>query len=121
MPSTADESVAFEPRVVTRQYTYRNGRNDVVYLTPYPVEGPVCVRDNTGTRVWMFMYAHFVFCWAEDASRVHISHGSLAGAKMPLWTDVEISGRWSGQVLAGFARAWTAGHLARFHGRRPEE
>ncbi|WP_284744023.1 hypothetical protein [Amycolatopsis sp. RTGN1] len=60
------------------------------------------------------MYAHFVFCWAEGASLVHVSHGTLAGPKMTLWTDVRIAGRWSGVVLADFGQAWVAAHLAKF-------
>ncbi|MEV6871901.1 hypothetical protein [Amycolatopsis sp. NPDC051128] len=62
----------------------------------------------------MYMYAHFVFCWAEGASCVHVSHGTLAGPRMTLWTDVKIAGRWSGVVLAEFGRSWALAHLARF-------
>lgn len=64
----------------------------------------------------MYMYAHFVFCWAEGASYVHVSHGTLAGPRMTLWGDVRIPGRWSGTVLAEFGRAWVVDHLAKFAG-----
>jgi transcriptional regulator with XRE-family HTH domain len=43
-----------------------------------------------------------------------LGHGTLAGPKMALWTDVKIAGRWSGVVLADFGRTWAAAHLARF-------
>ncbi|WP_236005457.1 hypothetical protein [Amycolatopsis pittospori] len=54
----------------------------------------------------MFMYAHFVFTWAEGAVDVQVSHGTLAGPKMPLWQGVKISSSWSGPALAEFGKAW---------------
>lgn len=86
------------------------------YRAPYPAEGPTEAQAASGAKVWMYMYAHFVFCWAEGASVVHVGHGTLAGPKMGLWNDVRISGRWSGVVLAEFGRAWVAEHLAKFAG-----
>jgi hypothetical protein len=89
-------------------------RTQIFYQAPYPTEGPAEATDASGRRAWMYMYAHFVFCWAEGASLVHVSHGTLAGPKMTLWTDVRIAGRWSGVVLAEFGRAWVTTHLAKF-------
>jgi hypothetical protein len=89
-------------------------RTQVFYRAPYPTEGPVEAADASGHEVWLYMYAHFVFCWAEGASHVHVSHGTLAGPKMTLWTDVKIAGRWSGVVLADFGRAWVTAHLGKF-------
>ncbi len=62
----------------------------------------------------MYMYAHFVFRWPEGATQLHVSHGTLTGPKMTLWTDIKVAGRWSGAVLADFARTWATAHLAKF-------
>ncbi|MEC3980263.1 hypothetical protein [Amycolatopsis sp. H20-H5] len=102
------------PEIAEQDFTYRNGRTEVIFTAPYPTEGPVCARDAAGRQVLMFMYAHFVFCWAEGAACVHVGHGTLGGARATLWTDVKISGKWCGAVLAAFGQAWTRAHLARF-------
>ena len=101
------------PGMVVDEFRCGN-RSQTFYRAPYPTEGPVETMDASGHRAWMYMYAHFVFCWAEGASAVHVGHGTLTGATMTLWTDVSISGRWSGVVLAEFGRAWVAAHLAKF-------
>jgi hypothetical protein len=101
------------PGLVAEEFRF-GARTQTFYRAPYPAEGPVEVTNPSGRRAWMYMYAHFVFCWAEGASLVHVSHGTLAGPKMTLWTDVAIAGRWSGAVLAEFGRAWVIAHLAKF-------
>jgi hypothetical protein len=102
------------PEVVAEEFTYRNGRTEVIFTAPYPTEGPVCDRDESGRRVLMFMYAHFVFCWTEGAAFVHVSHGTLGGSRMTLWPDVKIAGTWSGAALAAFGQRWKREQQARF-------
>ncbi len=94
------------PGVTSQEFIYRNGRKQVIYSAPYPSEGPILVRDTLGRQAYMFMYAHFVFTWAEGAVDVQVSHGTLAGPKMPLWQGVKISSSWSGPALAEFGKAW---------------
>ena len=89
-------------------------RVQTFYRAPYPTEGPTETTDPAGRKLWMYMYAHFVFCWPEGATQLHVSHGTLAGPKMTLWTDIRIAGRWSGVVLAEFGRTWVIAHLAKF-------
>jgi len=101
------------PGLVPEEFRF-GARAQTFYRAPYPTEGPVEATDASHRRVWLYMYAHFVFCWPEGASHVHVSHGTLAGPKMTLWTDVRIAGCWSGTVLAEFARSWVTAHLAKF-------
>ena len=101
------------PGLAPEEFAYNN-RTQTFYRAPYPSEGPVEATDRAGRRNWMYMYAHFVFCWTEGASTVHVSHGTLAGPRMTLWTDVRIAGHWSGTVLADFGRDWVSKHLAKF-------
>lgn len=103
------------PGFVPEEFHF-GGRTQTFYRAPYPAEGPTEARDVSGRRVWLYMYAHFVFSWPEGASNVHVGHGTLEGPKMTLWTDVRIAGRWSGTVLAEFGRAWVTEHLAKFSG-----
>jgi hypothetical protein len=102
------------PGVRAETYTYRSGRTETIFKTAYATEGPTLIADRTGREAWVFMYAHFVFCWVEGAALVQVSHGSLCGPKMPLWDDIKIAGKWSGPALAGFGKGWALGHLARF-------
>ncbi|MEV4147872.1 hypothetical protein AB0J40_29685 [Amycolatopsis sp. NPDC049691] len=101
------------PGFVPEEFQF-GARSQIFYKAPYPAEGPVEAKDASGRRMWMYMYAHFVFQWSEGASSVHIGHGTLAGSKMSLWTDVRIAGSWSGAVLADFGRDWVSKHLAKF-------
>ncbi|ANN21753.1 hypothetical protein SD37_14060 [Amycolatopsis orientalis] len=103
------------PGVTAQEITYRNGRKQVIYTAPYVSEGPVLVRDLLGRQAWMFMYAHFVFAWAEGAVQVQVSHGTLNGPKMLLWKGVSISAFWSGPALAEFGQAWAVEQMT---GRR---
>lgn len=106
------------PGLVPEEFRFGT-RTQVFYSAPYPAEGPVHTTDSRGRAVWLYMYAHFVFCWAEGASQVLVSHGTLAGPRMTLWTDVKIAGRWSGVVLADFGRAWATEHLGKYAKGRP--
>ncbi|GAB3152194.1 hypothetical protein GCM10027258_52710 [Amycolatopsis stemonae] len=101
------------PGLTPEGFTCGNRTHDF-YRAPYPSEGPVKATDRTGRRSWMYMYAHFVFSWTEGASTVHVSHGTLNGPKITLWTDIRIAGCWSGTVLADFGRDWVIKHLAKF-------
>lgn len=100
--------------VKVEEFVYRSGKTEVVFMAPYPSEGPMLVMDGNGHQVWMFMYAHFVFSWPRGAVRVKVSHGTLAGPRMALYTNVKINAYWSGPALAEFGRAWARDHLARF-------
>ncbi|ONF64192.1 hypothetical protein AVR91_0231350 [Amycolatopsis keratiniphila subsp. keratiniphila] len=100
------EPLMLPPGVTAQEISYRNGRRQVIYTAPYQSEGPVLVRDAMGRQAWMFMYAHFVFTWVEGAVRVQVSHGTLSGPKMPLWSGIRIPAYWSGPALAEFGRAW---------------
>ncbi|WYW14281.1 hypothetical protein LCL61_01805 [Amycolatopsis coloradensis] len=100
------EPLMLPPGVTAQEVSYRNGRKQVIYTAPYPSEGPVLVRDGMGRQAWMFMYAHFVFTWVEGAVRVQVSHGTLSGPKMPLWSGIGIPAYWSAPALAEFGKAW---------------
>lgn len=105
------DHIALPPGVKAEEFDYRNGKKQIIYTAPYPSEGPVFVRDTLGRPAWMFMYAHFVFTWAEGAVHVQVSHGTLSGTKMPLWKGVKISASWSGPVLAEFGAKWALEQL----------
>lgn len=101
------------PGVVARTFTYRSGRTETIYISPFPTEGPIKVTDADGHVAWMFMYAHFVFTWLDGASHVAIAHGTIAGNRIAIWSDIAIRGRWSAHVLSEFGRRWVQEQLDR--------
>lgn len=101
------------PDVVAEQFALENGKKITVYRCPYPSEGPVCLRSPQQPAVLRYMYAHFVFTWAEGSSRLDIGHGTIERSA-PMWKDQPISGEWSANSLARFGYSWTVRHLRKY-------
>jgi hypothetical protein len=93
-----------------------SGRKITVYRCPFPVEGPVEAVGSGGRPELRFMYAHFVFTWAQGSPTVDVGHGTVRDHH-PLWADQPVAGVWCGRVLVRFGRVWTRSHLSRFTAR----
>lgn len=65
------------PGVRAETFTYSNGQKTTVYRAPYESDGPRLVAEN-GSRVLYYMYAAYVFRWAEGTSQLDIGHGSIS-------------------------------------------
>lgn len=92
------------PGVRAETFTYANGRQTTIFRAPYESDGPRLVVEN-GRLVLYYVFAAYVFSWAEGTSQLHIGHGSIK-QHMGLHADVTITGRWSPGVLAEFGQEW---------------
>lgn len=103
--------------VRAQSFTYARGQTVTVYRAPVAIEGPTQFRDERGRLVWVFLYAHFVFAWAEGAATVDISHGHLpghpTGDRLVRYRGIPIEGRWCADTLARFGRAWATDPINR--------
>ncbi|WP_246257319.1 hypothetical protein [Amycolatopsis anabasis] len=102
------------PGGVPETFTDSKGREHLVYRAPLPSEGPVEAVTRSGRRVWLYMFAHFVFSWEENTHRLTIAHGTIQGPRMLLWQGIPIDEHWSAGGLSRFGRAWVGEHLAKF-------
>lgn len=100
------------PGVRAEKFTNAHGQETTIYRAPYESDGPRLVAEN-GSRVLYYMYAAYVFRWAEGTSQLDIGHGSISD-HMGLHQGITITGRWSPSVLAEFGQQWAVTELRRY-------